>query len=306
MYLLGMHTFLIETDHKPLVPLLSIKGGKRLHELPARVLHFRLCLARYSYTIIHVPGSHLTSDDAFSRAPTDSAASCDDLSLEADCSLFAAFAVSSVSVVTSPTRAVLRAQKAYTTCQDITRLIRDGWPSSIQNLPAPLRSHWPVRADLVINDKLIMMQSRVLIPSYLEQDTLDNLHTGHPGVSRTTKLSQTTVWLPGISNRIKALIEACPTCREFRRPHIEPLISSTTPPRPWHTVGIDLFQYDTHQFIVVVNYYSRYPEVLRLTSMTSARVIEHLNSVFARHGVPAIIRSDNGPQFSSAEFHSFS
>ena len=137
MYLLGMHTFLMETDHKPLVPLLSMK---RLHELPARVLRFRLRLARYSYTTIHVPGSHLTSADAFSRAPTDSAASCDDLSLEADCSLFAAFAVSSVSAVTGPTRAVLQAQKADTTCQDITRLIRDGLPSSIQDLPAPLRS----------------------------------------------------------------------------------------------------------------------------------------------------------------------
>eukprot|EP00117_Sycon_ciliatum_P008805 scpid39753/ scgid0465/ Retrovirus-related Pol polyprotein from transposon 17.6; Protease; Reverse transcriptase; Endonuclease len=65
MYLLGMHTFLIETDHKPLVPLLSMK---RLHELPARVLRFRLRLARYSYTITHVPGSHLTSANAFSKS----------------------------------------------------------------------------------------------------------------------------------------------------------------------------------------------------------------------------------------------
>ncbi|XP_065189581.1 uncharacterized protein LOC135820198 [Sycon ciliatum] len=63
-YLLGMACFLIETDHKPLVPLLSTK---RLHDLPARVLRFRLRLARYHYQIIHVPGSYLTSADDLTR-----------------------------------------------------------------------------------------------------------------------------------------------------------------------------------------------------------------------------------------------
>ena len=43
IYLLGMN-FLIETDHKPLIPLL---GSKNLHDLPPRVLRIRLRLARF-------------------------------------------------------------------------------------------------------------------------------------------------------------------------------------------------------------------------------------------------------------------
>ena len=64
-YILG-RDFHIETDHKPLVPLLS---SKQLDRLPPRVLRFRLRLARYSYTIQHVPGKLLYTADALSRAP---------------------------------------------------------------------------------------------------------------------------------------------------------------------------------------------------------------------------------------------
>ena len=64
-YILG-RPFLIETDHKPLVPILSTK---HLDDLPPRILRFRLRLARFSYTIEHVPGKLLYTADALSRAP---------------------------------------------------------------------------------------------------------------------------------------------------------------------------------------------------------------------------------------------
>ena len=62
MYILGKK-FAIETDHKPLVPLL---GSKHLDSLPPRVLRFRLRLARYDYTIQHIPGKHLYTADTLS------------------------------------------------------------------------------------------------------------------------------------------------------------------------------------------------------------------------------------------------
>ena len=65
-YILRMK-FLIEIDHKPLVPLL---GTKHLDSLPPRVLRFCLCLARFDYTIVHVPGKLLYTADALSRSPS--------------------------------------------------------------------------------------------------------------------------------------------------------------------------------------------------------------------------------------------
>ena len=57
-------TITIETDHKPLVPLL---GTKHLNNLPPRVIRFRLRLDRFDFSIIHVPGKHLYRADALSR-----------------------------------------------------------------------------------------------------------------------------------------------------------------------------------------------------------------------------------------------
>lgn len=59
MYVLGKR-FRIETDHKPLVPLL---GSKHLDSLPPRVLRFRLRLDRFDYSIEHVPGKLLYTAD---------------------------------------------------------------------------------------------------------------------------------------------------------------------------------------------------------------------------------------------------
>jgi len=63
-YLIGIH-FHIETDHKPLVPLLS---SKSLHEMPLRVQRLRLRLMRYQYSISHVAGKELCTPDTLSRA----------------------------------------------------------------------------------------------------------------------------------------------------------------------------------------------------------------------------------------------
>ena len=64
-YILGSK-FEIETDHKPRVPLLS---SKHLNDLPPRVLRFRLRMAKFDYTIAHVPGKLLYTADALSRDP---------------------------------------------------------------------------------------------------------------------------------------------------------------------------------------------------------------------------------------------
>ena len=74
---------------------------------------------------------------------------------------------------------------------------------------------------------------------------------------------------------------------------------------PWQVVGTDLFEIDGTHYVPTVDYFSRYPEVIQLTSTTSAAVIRALKSVFSRHGIPETVRSDNGPQYSSQEFARF-
>ena len=77
------------------------------------------------------------------------------------------------------------------------------------------------------------------------------------------------------------------------------MISSPFPEIPWKKVGIDLFELEKNTYLLVVDYYLRYIEVVKLNQLTAAEVILHCKSIFATHGIPEEVISDNGPQFAA-------
>ena len=101
------------------------------------------------------------------------------------------------------------------------------------------------------------------------------------------------------------MVHNCRECSKYVRPHHEPMIPTELPQYPWQKLGADLFQSEGEQYVVVVDYFSRYPEVAKLVSTTSADVIRALKSLFGQHGIPEAIVTDNGPQFDSREFEEF-
>ena len=78
--------------------------------------------------------------------------------------------------------------------------------------------------------------------------------------------------------------------------HSEPLLTSPLPDYLWQKVATDLFEWRNSSYVLVVDYYSCYIE---LSFTTSSEVIKHQKSFFSRHGVPQIVMSDNGPQYSA-------
>jgi len=84
------------------------------------------------------------------------------------------------------------------------------------------------------------------------------------------------------------------------------MIPSEVPPRAWHTVGMDLFHLNGHDFLLVADYFSKFPFVRKLgRESSSSTVINILKQLFGEFGIPQIVRSDNGPQFSSHAFKQF-
>ncbi|XP_056017334.1 uncharacterized protein K02A2.6-like [Ostrea edulis] len=62
---------------------------------------------------------------------------------------------------------------------------------------------------------------------------------------------------------------------------------------------------DSAKADMILDYYSKYIDAYELKSETTTAIIEALKTVFASHGLPVILRSDNGPQFSSNTFKKF-
>ena len=65
--------------------------------------------------------------------------------------------------------------------------------------------------------------------------------------------------------------------------------------------------FDGSEYLVIVDYYSKMPMVWKMptSQCNSAKVITVLKELFAEHGIPEEIRSDNGPQFASHLFAEF-
>ena len=74
---------------------------------------------------------------------------------------------------------------------------------------------------------------------------------------------------------------------------------------PWQKIGLDLFEIAGKHYLAMVDYYSNFIEVDLLTTMTSVRIVTLLKKHFVRYGIPRMIVSNGGPQFTSQEFTSF-
>ena len=120
-------------------------------------------------------------------------------------------------------------------------------------------------------------------------------------------MPESSTFLPRISDDISELVSKCSICQERRNSNQkEPLKPHDVTDYPFQKVGTDLFQWENSEYIVVVDYFSRYFEVQKLANMKSVTVINQMKSIFARHGIPEIVMSDNQTCYSSREFVTFS
>ena len=152
-----------------------------------------------------------------------------------------------------------------------------------------------------------MRGNRIVIPAQLHLEMLNRLHTGHQGIRKCRERARQSVWWPGLSKQLEELVHNCPKCCKLRFQHAEPLVPTTFPSLPWQKVGTDLFVWKGANYLLIVDYFSRFIEIAKLSrDATSSEVIRHTKSIFARHGIPQEVISDNGPQFSAFEYARFS
>ncbi|XP_032235105.1 uncharacterized protein K02A2.6-like [Nematostella vectensis] len=179
-----------------------------------------------------------------------------------------------------------------------------------KQVPEEIREYFGIRNEISeVNGKL-KFKSRIVIPESMRGYVLDRIHDGHQGVTKCRERARLSVWWPGLSRSIAQKVASCEFCL-VNQPtqRKEPLRTTPLPDRPWQMIAADLAMSDGQDYLIVTDYYSRYIEIAHTTKSphtTSKRVIGKLKNMFARWGIPELVKSDGGPQFTSKEFEEFS
>ena len=195
-------------------------------------------------------------------------------------------------------------QQEDPTCREIATYCQQKWPSK-NEITSHMKPYWAVRNALTVNQGLLLYNCRIVVPVSLQNETLGKIHQGHQGIERCRLLAQNSVWWPGLYRDIQETVRKCSVCAKLHTPSKEPLMPSVLPERPWQKLGSDLFELQGKNYLLIVDYFSRFVEVIKLASTTANAVITATKSVFSRYGVPELLMTDNGPQYMCATFRKF-
>lgn len=148
----------------------------------------------------------------------------------------------------------------------------------------------------------------MVVPQSLRSEVLRLAHEGHQGVVKMKNRLRTKVWWPKMDRDAEQVCKNCHGCQvvgEFLAP--EPMQRVEPPSGPWQDVAIDVLVPlpSGENLLAVVDYYSRFFDVVIMRSTTSQKMIEALTPIFTRYGYPFSLKSDNASQFVSEEFESF-
>ena len=124
------------------------------------------------------------------------------------------------------------------------------------------------------------------MPQPLQKETLSKVHEGHQGIERCHLHVKQSVWWPGILEQLTEAVAKCPECTRDASQTQKPLMPTPLHTYPWQVIGSDLFMLNGSTYLLVVDYYSTFPEVTKLSSTVSGSVISVLKTIFVRYGIP--------------------
>jgi len=207
-FLVGLPFFVLQTDHKPLIPLLMTKD---LNQVPVRYQRLLMRMMRFNPRAVYVPGKSLVVADMLSRAPlnrVDEQDKVEGVQFYVDTMVAKLLSVDRLSEVRQATAvdSELQAAIGYTL---------EGWPQSSKALAENLRRY--LSDHLSFSDGLLLYDDRIYIPRSLQANQLERIHDGHQGVTKCRDRTRSFIYWLGISQDVKTYVDSCSFCQENQR-----------------------------------------------------------------------------------------
>ena len=308
LYIFGAPVKVI-TDHKALVTLYGNPSAK----LPLRLERWAMRLLPYQPIIEYRKGCDNLSDYLSRHPQVSEKSSREELVAEEYVNFIAAESVP---------KAMSYAEVLAATLDDPTLsavkelLFADRWhmletvygrdPSVDYEA---LQSYSRVGTQLTVTvDGLVLKGSQIVIPASLQRQVLELAHEGHQGVNKTKSLLREKVWFPRIDAMVAKLLDECIACSASYDPKSrEPLVMTELPSGKWSHLCADSYGPlpSGEYLLVVLDEYTRFPEVEIVKSLSAQTVIPIFDKVFSSRGIPENLKTDNGTPFQSSEFRNF-
>uniref|UniRef100_A0A146LGM0 RNA-directed DNA polymerase n=1 Tax=Lygus hesperus TaxID=30085 RepID=A0A146LGM0_LYGHE len=214
--------------------------------------------------------------------------------------------VTSTCMYNSPLKAKYQAETCTDpTLQSVRAYYVAGWPRTLPTGDSELSHYYSLRNEITLSENLLFYHDRILVPVSLRRFTIELLHETHLGLHKIQSQATSNFYWPGMLSDLRNFLQSCSLCNRLQRSKIkDPLQPHEIPNLPFAKIAADLADFGGKAYLVVVDFYSRWLEVIEIPNKSAHAVICSLKKVFCQFGVPQQFLSDNVP-FNSMEFRQF-
>ena len=289
-YLYG-RKFTLITDHKPLTTILGPKKGVPTLAA-ARLQRWAVTLSAYDYDIYYRKSEDHANCDCLSRLPVDRNEHEEEVNF------------SFIDEIPINSRDIAEATRKDTVLSKVYEYVLNGWTNHVTD--ENLRPYFSRRNELSVDQGVILWGFRVVIPAKFHERILNEMHEEHIGMCRMKALARSYAWWPNIDNEVECLVKWCEACALVKNSSPEvPLHPWKWATRPWQRIHVDFAEFKGQMFLVVIDSFSKWLDVIPMTSTTAEKTVERLRTLFSTWGIVEELVSDNGPQFVSHIFKTF-
>jgi len=289
---------IVETNHRPLEAIFK----KRLVLCPLRLQKILIKLQRYELIVKYKPGKELVIADTLSRTKV----KCDSLFDDWE-KREIEVTIGEVNVNTSKSKnkreQIRLATKLDKELNLLKNYVMEGWPEKIEQLNEETKKYWKCKELISVHDGVLYKSKRIIIPENLKSKMLKRIHFNHMGIEKCKYRARSCLYWVVMNKDIEEVVNKCQICLKYRKTNTkEPLERSEVADKPWQVVGTDFYYFQGKNYVLIVDYFSKFVEFVMIPKLTSSNPINAIKSNFSRHGVPETIRSDGGTQYTSEEF----
>ena len=160
--------------------------------------------------------------------------------------------------------------------------------------------------------KMVLRGEKLVLPKALVPEVLEAAHEGHPGMESMVRQLRQLYWWPGMTEDIREYVATCNIGCAAASPKNSPppMVTRETPEEVWQHLAADfkgpiIGNGKSYYFHVVIDMFSRWPEVAVVSSTAFDKLQPSLERIWALHGKPDTITHDNGPPYDSREWRKY-